>query len=305
MNQKVFVQFAFPLEKIKKFLDKILSKEIIQNIQVGMFPSIILEKSTAEAKELQNLNVLLEGKHIIRLIRNIVELKEDDINLNDFYELRPAATSESELNLKEKPSYYYNLELECIRCGRYKWEQTKDFEIARRPKLELDETHGGELILSKRLSTILKQEKISKIEFRKLKNFPDYMQIVVKEKATVILPNNSVIERDNCALCGLPRIIAFERSNGKSLFTPPFDVPRIEKIPKLYVNSIATEIAQTNIEFGTLGRFHDNETGLTKYEFPYKTSKPKWVVSGRLVKILYREKIRDFQIGLVNQNAIS
>ncbi|MCP4985494.1 MAG: hypothetical protein GY928_05305 [Colwellia sp.] len=284
-------------EKLQKHISRDVAEVLESHLNSkAMFPSIILDSQDELAISIKDKNVIVDGSNIIRLIREIIHFDAADIISNSVYEFIPSVDREEEIKLEGDPSDYYNLQIECKHCGRYKWIQNSDLKLNNSTMFDIDETESGEILISGKLKNVFVNEQLRGFSFRKIVDEENVWQLFPENQVTVKSPNKYVKEKDICSFCGKPRIIIYEDSNGIELFKPPFDIPRIERTPTLLLQNMPGDFSVTNTEFGTLGRLPEGSPDVAAEEFSHKTSKPKWVMSGRMCKILYREKVKGFEL---------
>lgn len=284
-------------DKLEKYLDVDIAKTLKNLINPkATFPSVILNSHDELAITLKKINVTVDGRSILRIIREIVRFDATDIEKDKVYELIPGADREEEVKLKGDPSDYYELHVECEHCGRYKWVQKSDLQLKKSMDLDIDESESVEILISDRLKKIFVKEHLKGFSYRKVIGKKDVWQLIPHGQAIVKEQNDHLIGKDSCSVCDKPRILVYEDTNGKELFKPPNDIPRIERTPHLLIQNMPGDFSVTDIEFGTLGRLPEGSPLVEAKDFTHKTSKPKWVVSGKLCKILYKERVKGFEL---------
>lgn len=297
MKQTLYVQFRFPANDVLRNLPRVLRSSVSALLEPGThYCSLRVPSDTAVAQELRNDRTLVKGRSLIRLLREVTELQQEDIDEAECYVLKPAVSSETEVRLSGRPARYYVQETACGHCGRFIWRQLSDLCIATDPASEFDETETGELLISRRLRTALLEAELSGFSVRSLHGCGTTCQLVVDGMAVLEHPSPFVLERDSCRVCGKPRARSLDDSNGVDLFRPPFDTPRVERTPSVVLRSTSADCMWTDLEFGTLGQLPEGATPLDSSEFTHRTSKPILVVTGRLVQLLYAQGINDFRV---------
>lgn len=293
MKINSFIQFRFPWEQVVNHLSKEIIDKIIDTTDTkNRFPSC--KTTNKEIIELiKKSNKIIEGNSLVRGIREELQLEPNDISENDYYEFHyfKSFTKEA-LKLKTDPANYYSIEIECKQCGRFIWKQERNLEVKGKITNPMEVTENGEILISVKFKERLSNN-IENVEYRKIDNL-DAWQLISNETVEIIDINNPYINSKSiCSNCKKPRILVYENSNKVNLFTPPYDVPRIEKTPVLLLKEMKGDFAFTNLEFGTLGRIPEESPPISKEEFTYKTSWPKIVISGKLCKILFEENIQN------------
>jgi len=286
MKTDLTIQFSVPFQHLKDHLTFSLWESLTELVtSTSRYSSLTLPISDPRVEIIQKENKLVHGNSLIRMIRETINLEDSDINLLESYVLLPASQSDDEIALVGDKSSYYKIETECFECGRFKYEQCKNLRIAKSINAEFDETEYGDLIVSDRIKMAISNDGFIGLSFRRIDNTMDWWQLEADTTRRVHIPGSTIVEREICKACGKPRIVAFENTNRVSLFESSQPVPRIEKTPVLAVENAVGDLSKTAIEFGCIGRRNEGAPPITHH---FRSSKPMWVISGRLGKRLFQ-----------------
>ncbi len=297
MKTKTRIQFSKKWNILDKYLPSDIAGALKNLINPTLkFPSVTLNSQDELAISLRKINIIVDGRSILRLIREIVRIEETDIKEDGAYDFMPGSSQDEEVKLEGDPADYYELHVECEHCGRYKWIQKSDLQLKMSMNLDIDESESGEILISDRLKKVFDNEKLNGFTYRKVIAEKSIWQLMPHGQAVVKKPNEYLKGKNNCTFCGKPRILVYEDTNGIELFKPPYDIPRIERTPVLLLQNMPGDFSVTDLEFGTLGRLPEGSSQVQAKEFTHKTSNAKWVVSGKLCKILYEKKVKGFEL---------
>lgn len=289
------IQFRYKKDIIIKLLPSFVKERIKSIIKDGKFyASIYINNHDPDYDNVNELNIFCNNKSIIRLIQETIELEYMDIIDNNYYELYICSDRE-EIKLIKDPISYYNINIECESCGRYLWIQKNDLSINKEISYSIDETNNGELLVLENFIDDLKLLKCNGIEFRKT-NMIATNQLIIKNISEI--KNNSYYkEFDICNICQKPRIVKYENSNGVDMFDEANNKAKIETSPILELQKVEGHISLTNVEFGTLGRIPEVlDYKINPYDFSFKTSHKKIIISGIVAKLLFKNKKHNFRI---------
>ena len=298
MIKSSFIQFRFPWDRVKVYLPEDIQNDLQKPYSLKeRYPYITVDSEHKIVDYLINKNFEIDGNSLVRLIREEVAIKENEINEDSIYEFQYLKSFKHEaLRLSGEPSAYYDVKTICAVCGHYKWDQKREIEIKGILKAPIMNVENGELIISPQLKDILIDSDIENIKFLKVKNI-DAWQITSKESIMILDEGNQYVQnKDICSNCKSPRIRVYENSNKIDLFKPPHTIPRIEGTPILLIKNMAGDFAFTDLEFGTLGRLPEGSPALEASEFTYKTSWPKIAVTGKFLKVLYQAKVKGIKV---------
>jgi len=297
MKKTVCIQFRMPWHKTKIYFSNDLVGRISPLIKIeGNYAYLELEETNPIVSFVLNQHRVINGCSLIRLIRKTIIIEEEDITVNKTYVFLPGFGQEKEIPLQHFLSYYYNFEPQCEVCGRFKWIQRKNITLRKKVGFDIEEGIGGEVIIKEWLKKYLEENRFEGIAFRKISGESSVWQLCPTGQAFVNKDAWNIIKKSPCKICERPRVVALDESNRVSMFSLPHDKPRIENTPTLYLKKFCYDIALTDIEFGTVGCIPDGDTKLLASDITCRTSKPLWVVSGRLAKSLFQENVTGFAL---------
>jgi hypothetical protein len=128
------IQFAYPWESVRHALVSELAAAVEPRIKKGRhFCSITLPCDDPLVEGLLEQPIVLEGRSLIRLVRDDIRVERADLDLSECFELIVAPDTDSEVRLSKEPSCFYELSLECRVCGRWSWIQTEDLQFVIAP----------------------------------------------------------------------------------------------------------------------------------------------------------------------------
>jgi len=292
MKKRIFIQFRFNAGEVLSYLPKKLAYKVENIIKKSNIYSSVQLYDEPLYDEMMKNNLIINNKSIIRLIRENIVLTKEDVKEEKFYEF---VIETEEIELISDPKHYYKIKIECKYCGRDIWTQYKDLEIKKTINNCISVTNNSELLISKNIQELFIKNNIKNIGFRKTNNKKIIQMLLIKRSQ--MQENKFIIKESLCKKCGKPRIVKFENTNNVSLFNGLANAPRIEKDPIIYLKTAVKDISFTNYSFGTIGRIPEGvPSDKNYYDYSYRMSQPKIIISGKLANILYQEGCQGFRL---------
>jgi len=319
MKKDIVLAFRLKWKKVLKLLPKQIAREVKRRIKKGELDNY-LDSDTpwvAFDPEDELLDIFLQefkdrtiegGIKILEEIRERIEIEKTDIRDEEIYRLWVYGVGSSDLLIRGKDTDYFDLESDCEGCDRFKWIQVRDIELRNRLKGDIDEVMEGELIISDRLKNLLEEANLEGLVFRPVKSpVGRIWQLTSEGQAIVRYPDQNIVEKYICKVCGRGRELVLDESNGVDMGNPPPDKTRISRYPPtVNVVEMHGDIARSNIELGLVGyRFEKPEppwlqfvvpTGENYPSYIRKQSHPLWIVTGRFCKVLYEARVKGFDL---------
>jgi hypothetical protein len=298
MIRRMYIQLIMPWEVAAAYLEPKVVR-LVSPLVNPRRPRMAWIESDAEDPRLEALveaNQIVAGESLIRSIETKTTMEEGDIRDCGVYVLQ-SAVSRPALALCSEMGEYFRLHIHCRACGRSDWEQTRDYELADPMRLDLERLDTFDLVVSRKLKEALERERLRGFQFRPAGGAVIAWQLASCGSVPVKRPQPTIVERELCSACGRPRLVYDEDSNGVYLLKP-HDRPYVSQTPTLYVTQMRSDFGRTDQEFGTVGSWPEGAPPLERPEelTHCKMSWPKWVVSGRFAKVLFRENVGGFEL---------
>lgn len=294
MKTSVTIQFAFPRDLVlREFVGDVRSK---LQAELDDINSVEWDADDPLTSEVVAGNRFIQGRRLIRLLRFNTIAGPEELSDEDVFELLPAPERDSGLKLYAPPISFYRLQDVCVACAKAKWIQQKDLSLVEAPQTDIDLTENGEVIVNENVRRLIDGQGLTGVSFRPvLYEATIYYQMLPTVPARVV-PPSPIQEYDHCSVCESPRTRALKASNGVDLYSPDNTETFEEQTPVLHVSDMPADLCFTDLEFGTLGRRPEGAPPVDPYDFPYRASFPRWIISNAFAQILFDNVISGFHV---------